>query len=67
MDGETSRETDKDTAEDDLPDEDRGYVESKAKQDEFEELAREEGFDEAAQDAAKGKKPKKKPPPSSSA
>lgn len=67
MDDETEREKEKDTAEEDVPDEDRGYVESKAKQDEFEELAREEGFDEAARDAAKGKKPKKQPPTSSSA
>jgi hypothetical protein len=67
MDGETEREMEKDTAEEGVPEEDRGYVESKAKQDEFEELAREEGFDEAAKDAAKGKKPKKGPPTSSSA
>jgi len=52
----------KDTAGKDL-----GYVESKAKQDEFEELVREEGFEKAVKDAAKGKKPKKKPPTSHSA
>jgi len=55
-------DTEKDTAGKDL-----GYVKSKAKQDEFEELVREEGFEEAVKDAAKGKKPKKKPPTSHSA
>lgn len=35
------------------------YPDAKAKQDEFEELAREEGFDDAAEDAARGKKPRK--------
>jgi hypothetical protein len=56
-----------DNREKDTAGKDLGYVESKAKQDEFEELAREEGFDEAAKDAAKGKKPKKEPPNSTSA
>ena len=44
------------------------FYETTQKQDEFEELAREEGdFDEAAKDAARGKKPKGDPPTSSNA
>lgn len=44
------------------------FYETTQKQDEFEELAREEGdFDEATKEAASGKKPKKSPPTSSSA
>jgi hypothetical protein len=34
------------------------YPDTKAKQDEFEQLAREEGFDEAAEDTARRKKPR---------
>ena len=37
------------------------FTDTKAKQDEFEQLAREEGFDKAAEDSAKGKKPAKRP------
>jgi hypothetical protein len=40
------------------------YTDTKAKQDEFEQLAREEGFDKAAKKAARGKKPSKRPPTS---
>ena len=70
--GEGTRRTERtagvdDDRERDTTGKDLGYVKSKAKQDEFEELAREEGFDQAAKDAAKGKKPKKEPPTSSSA
>ena len=56
-----------DDREKDTTGKDLGYVKSKAKQDEFEELAREEGFDQAVKDAAKGKKPRKEPPTSTSA
>ena len=35
------------------------YKDANVKQDEFEQLAREEGFDKAAEDAARGKKPSK--------
>jgi hypothetical protein len=35
------------------------FKDAKVKQDEFEQLAREEGFDKAAKDAARGKKPSK--------
>lgn len=47
-----------------LEEDDVDYADAKAKQDEFEQLAREEGFDEAAKDAARGKKPSKRPPTS---
>jgi hypothetical protein len=44
------------------------FYETTQKQDELEELAREEGdFDEATKNAASGKKPKKSPPTSSNA
>jgi hypothetical protein len=59
--------TEKDTRKNDYAEHDLGYVMSKAKQDNFEALTRKEGFDEAVKDAAKGKKPKKELPTSSSA
>jgi hypothetical protein len=37
------------------------FEDTKAKQAEFEQLAREEGFDKAAKDAARGKKPSNPP------